>query len=195
MNLFGVVLMAPVLASMMVISVVQFGIITFLAPLGTIAIATLFLPLGFGNPYVARLVRNLRPSEGELLESFVVQLTRVPRLRSGLWAVLDNADDIGWLIFTNDTVVFNGDSVRLSVPYYEIHDLKRRNAGWRALFAYGAQVSFRIASMPNEGSFVFAERASWFLPSSRRISARMYQKFFERTQGQSSQAKSSKAGV
>src|SRR5690349_16868168 len=116
MSLFGVILMAPVLASMMFISVVQFGVITFLAPLGTIGVATFFLPLGFGNPYVARLVRGLRPATADCQECFVVQLTRIPRQRTGIWAVLDNADDIGWLSFEESGLVFNGDSVRLSVP-------------------------------------------------------------------------------
>src|SRR5215469_8825112 len=81
-SLFGLVLVIPVLFSMLLVSVLQFGVVTFLLPLLTIVMATFFLPLGFGNPYIARLVQQLRPGSISPKETFIVQLTRMPRHRS-----------------------------------------------------------------------------------------------------------------
>lgn len=181
MSLFGVVLFLPVLASMMIVSVVQFGMVTFLLPLAVIAAVTFFLPLGFGNPYVVRLVRSLRPTRETPGSGYIVQLTRIPRQRSGLWAVLEDADDIGWLELTEPALVFTGDSVHLTVPYACIRDLKQQNAGWRSLFAYGAQTAFSIAGMPEAGTFLFAERSSYLLPNSRKLSREIYHRLSEKT--------------
>ena len=181
MSLYGLVLLVPVFISMAIVSVLQFGVATVLVPLATIAATTFLLPLGFGNPYVIRLVRSLRPASDAQV-GYVVQLTRTPRNRSGLMAILEDADDIGCLIFAESALVFNGDSIRLTVPYDQIEDLKLKNAGWRAMFAYGAQTVFSVASLPEAGSFTFAERSSCLLPTSRRIAKRMYQRLWERTQ-------------
>src|SRR5258708_1318506 len=96
-SLYGLILVIPVFLSMMIVSVLQFGVITLLVPLGTIGLATFFLPLGFGNPHVTKLVRRLLPPSNHQPDTYVVQLTRNPRNRSGFMAVLENADDIGWL--------------------------------------------------------------------------------------------------
>jgi len=181
MSLFGFVLLLPVLVSMMVVSVLKFGLVTFLLPLATIAAATFFLPFGFGNPYVAKLVRSLKPDSGGPKQLYIVQLTRVPRQRSGLWAILEDADDIGWLQLTESSLVFVGDSVRLSVPYEHIGELRQQNAGWRALFAYGSQMAFSINGLPEAGTFLFAERASWLLPTSRKLAAQIFQHLREKT--------------
>jgi hypothetical protein len=138
-----------------------------------IGVATYFLPLGFGNPYVTRLVRPLRPPSDQPQELFVVQFSTFPRIRSGPMALLEDADDIGLLAFTDSTVEFYGDSVRLSVPFSEVKDLSQRNAGSRALFAYGHQLVFKVPSL-NGAVFRFAERSSRVLPGSRRIANRMY---------------------
>src|SRR5258708_374141 len=100
-SLYGLILVIPVLLSMMIVSVLQFGVLTFLLPLGTIAVATFFLPLGFGNPHVTKLVRPLMPAPNARQDTYIVQLTRKPRNRSGLGAVLEDADDIGFLSLTD----------------------------------------------------------------------------------------------
>ncbi len=182
MSLYGLILVIPVFISMMVVSVLHFGALTFLVPLATIAVTAFFLPVGFGNPYVARLVRPLRPQSAVHQNCYVVQLTRNPRNRSGLLALLEDADDIGCLCFTESALVFNGDSVRLTLPYDQIKDLRQRNAGWRALFAYGSQTAFSVASLPEAGSFLFAERSSCLLTTSRRNANVMYQRLCEKIQ-------------
>lgn len=189
MSMFGLFLLIPVLASMVAVSVLKFGLVTFLLPLLTIAAATFFLPLGFGNPYVAKLVRSLKPESSGPKETYIVQLTRVPRQRAGLWAILEDADDIGWLEFTESSVVFAGDSVHLAVPYGQIRELRRQNAGWRALFAYGSQTAFSINGLPEAGTFLFAERASWLLPTSRKLANRIFQRLREKHQPEGRQAR------
>ena len=181
-SLWGLILVVPVLVAMLVVSVLHFGTLTFLIPLATIAVATFFLPLGFGNPYVARLARPLQPPAGEHEDIFLVQLTRQPRIRSGFLALLEDADDIGFLGFSESYLAFNGDSVRLKVPYEKVRNLKLRNAGWRALFAYGSQTVFEISGLPDVGSFAFAERASWHLPGSRKNAGEMYRRLAQKTQ-------------
>src|SRR5215472_1261918 len=125
-SLYGLILLVPVLLSMMWVSTIQFGVASFLIPLIAIALATFFLPLGFGNPYVARLVHPLKPAESGECDIYIVQLTRNPRNRSGLMAILEDADDIGFLNFTHSSLIFCGDSVRLTVPYDQIKDLTVR---------------------------------------------------------------------
>jgi hypothetical protein len=170
-TLYGLVLGVPVLISFMIISTLQFGLLTFLIPAATIVLSIFLLPLGFGNPYVCRLVRSLRPTG----ESQLVQLTRDPRQRSGLFAVLEDADDFGFLKVAETSLVFEGDSMRLSVPYNRVQSLKQQNTGWRSLFAYGAQTSLSVSDLPEAGTFVFAERSSWILPTSRKNAQRMYE--------------------
>jgi len=172
-SLYGFVLMFPVVVAILGVTLLQFGFWTFLVPMAVIGAATYFLPLGFGNPYVTRLVRPLRPPSVQPQDLFVVQFSTSPRIRSGPMALLEDADDVGVLAFTESTVEFYGDSVRLSVPFSEIKDLRQRNAGSRALFAYGHQLVFNVPSL-NGAAFRFAERSSLVLPTSRRIADRMY---------------------
>jgi hypothetical protein len=182
-SLYGMILVVPVVISMMVVSVLQFGLLTFLIPLATMAVATIWLPLGFGNPYIARLVRPLQPSANAQLEVQVVQLTRNPRHRSGLLALLEDADDVGCLTFTDSALDYNGDSFRLTAPYDRIRELKLQTAGWRALFVYGPQTTFSVAGLPEAGAFAFSERSSCLLPTSRKNAKRMYQLLHEKVQG------------
>src|SRR5690349_7620108 len=82
-TLWGLLMVLPVLGAMMVVSVLQLGTLTFLIPLATVVVTLFFLPLGFGNWYVARLVRPLRPAATAENGLFLVQMTRRPRVRTG----------------------------------------------------------------------------------------------------------------
>ena len=175
-TLWGLLLVLPVFLAMMVVSVLQFGLLTFLIPLAAIAVTLFFLPLGFGNWYVARLVRPLRPAANPEKDLFLVQLTRRPRIRTGLSAILDDADDIGFLVFDDSKVVFIGDSVRLSVPLDQIREVRLESSGWRALFAYGPRSSFSVGGLCEAGRFAFAERSSWHLAGSRGNARRIYER-------------------
>lgn len=175
MCLWGLLLMVPVLAAILLVSVLRLGTLTFLVPLVTICAATFFLPFGFGNFYVARLARPLIPHAEPPERFFLVQLTCQPRHRAGFLALLEDADDIGFLSLTETQVVFDGDSIRLAVPYEHVRRLELQNSGWRALFAYGPRTSFCVAGLPEGSRFTFAERSSWHLPGSRRNARQLFE--------------------
>jgi hypothetical protein len=153
---------------MMVVSLLHLSVLTFLIPLLAIAVTTFFLPLGFGNPYVVRLVRSLQPIDPKSQNSFIAQITFTPRIRTGVRALLEDADDVGWLTFTESELSFQGDSIRLIVPFKRIGGLRRESIGWRGLFLYGPQMVIAVSGLPQASSFKLAERSSWLLPTSRK---------------------------
>jgi hypothetical protein len=179
---YGFILLLPVLLAVVAMTAFRFGPLTFLVPLMAIAVATFFLPLGFGNPYICRLVRPLRPGSAIAPDQYVVQLTREPRIHSGLRATLEDADDIGVLSYSDAGLEFNGDSVKLSVPFGDIRELRQRNAGPRALFVYGAHTAFTVAGQPEAGVIRLAERSSWLLPTSHKNANRMYRRLKEKVE-------------
>jgi hypothetical protein len=172
----GLVLVLPVLAAVLAMSLGKFTLWKMLLPAGAIAGTAYFLPFGLGNACLPRLVRALDPAAGQEPESFLVQLTVSPRTRAGLWAQLEDADDIGWLKLTERELVFDGDSVKLSLPYGQIGRLRSRNIGLRGLFLYGRRISVEVSGFSNVTALEFAERSSWVLPASRRTTQRLWQR-------------------
>ncbi len=177
---YGLMLILPVTAAMLAVTLIRFGPWTFLLPLLTIALVTWFLPLGFGNAYVARLLRPLQPPQQSSGQTFLVQLTLTPRLRTGLRGLFEDADDVGWLTFTDSAVVFTGDSVRLTLPFACVQRLERQSIGLRGLFLYEARSALRVSGLPQASSVTLAERSSWLLPASRRIARQLYQALAQR---------------
>jgi hypothetical protein len=170
---FGILLALPFLAALLLVSVLQLGIWTILIPLLAVASATVFLPVGLGNPYVSRLVRAMNPVAGESNGGFVVQLTVSPRIRSGLTAVLEDADDIGYLSFDSAGFRFQGDSVKLVVPFSSVREVRPQNIGMRGLFVYGRRIGVALKDVASVNRIEFAERSSWLLPTSRRITRQL----------------------
>jgi len=175
-SVYGLILMLPVFVSMMYVTVIRLSLLTLVIPLATIAVATFFLPIGFGNPYISRLVRHLHPVPKHQEPAYIVQLTRSPRFRSGFLALLEDADDVGFLSYTESALEFVGDSIQLSIPYESIRNLKQQNVGARALFAYGPQTVLSAEGIPEGGTFRFSERASWVLTTSRRNGREIYER-------------------
>src|SRR5215471_14665695 len=94
---YGVLLIVPVLLVLLAVSVLPFGWMTLVFPLAVLGAATVLLPFGAGNPLMAKLARDIHlPSRSAA--TFLVQITFIPRLRSGPRALLEDADDIGWLV-------------------------------------------------------------------------------------------------
>jgi hypothetical protein len=182
---YGILLAAPLLIAILVVSVMNYGIHTLLIPFLVVAATAYFLPFGLGNTHVTRLVQKLNPVAGESEDGFIVQLTLSPRIRSGFRAILDDADDIGYLSFTGTELLFQGDSVKLSVPFDRIEQVRPQNIGLRGLFVYGRRIKVRISGLPNIECFEFAERSSWLLPNSRAIT----RKLCERLSSQQASAK------
>ena len=177
---YGVLFALPFLFSLVAVSLLKFGVLTLLLPLLVVAATAYFLPFGFGNTHVTRLVQSLTPAIARAQDGFVVQLTLSPRLRSGLRAILDDADDIGYLSFNETGFLFEGDSVRLTVPYDQIRLVKSENIGLRGLFVYGCRIKVVAEGLGQVECLEFAERASRFLPASRSISKRLYQTLAQR---------------
>ena len=171
---FGIFPALPVIASILAVSVLQFGLMTFLVPLAGLAAAALLVPFGFGNPYVTYLVRRMNPDAAKNPDALVVQLTLSPRLRSGLRAVLEDADDVGILTRTGGDVSFSGDSVKLTLPRTEITSVRPQNIGWRGMYVSGRRIEVVVASLPNVQSLEFAERSAWLLPTSKKITKKLY---------------------
>ena len=171
---YGVLLAAPFCISVLAISTVKLGIHTALIPLLVVMATAYFLPLGLGNSYITRLVRSLNPAAGHRDDGFIVQLTLSPRIRSGLWAVLEDADDIGYLSFSGAELLFQGDSVKLTIPFDRIEQVLPQNIGLRGLFVYGRRITVLVSGLPEIESLEFAERSSWFLPASRTTAGKLY---------------------
>ena len=173
-NAYGLVMCLPTFSAILVVSVIKLSALTALIPLLALAGTAFFLPFGLGNTHLARLVRSLHPGAGQDKDGFIVQLTVSPRLRSGLRAFLEDADDIGYLTFSPSGLSFQGDSVRLTVPWEDIRLLQPRNIGWRGLFVYGRRIRLMVPAWPEVGWLEFAERSSWVLPASRATTRRLY---------------------
>jgi hypothetical protein len=173
---YGILMITPIFSAIIVVSVIKLGILTVLIPLLALAATAFFLPFGLGNAHVARLVRSLNPVAGQNGDGFIVQLTVSPRLRSGLRALLEDADDIGYLTFAGNELYFQGDSVKLSVPWENIQLVRPRNIGWRGLYVYGRRIKLVVSGWPEVESFEIAERSSWLLPASRTITRKLYER-------------------
>ncbi len=171
---YGLVLAIPFLLSLVVVSLLKLSPLTVLLPLAFLAYSVLFLPVGFGNPWIARRLRRLKPAGVRDEDLFVVQLSLRPRLRRGPRAMLEDADDFGWLWFTPAGLEFRGDSVDFSLPYGKVQSVVRRSIGYRGMFLYGdrIEVATPVAGL---AGFEIAERSSWLLTSSRSLARRLYQ--------------------
>jgi hypothetical protein len=179
-NAYGALLAVPFFISVLVVSVTKFGLLTALIPLLVVAATAYFLPFGLGNTHITRLVQSINPAAAQGGEGFIVQLTLSPRLRSGLRALLEDADDIGYLTFSGNELLFQGDSVKLSVPLDRIERVRPQNIGLRGLFVYGRRIKVVVSGLPQIESVEFAERSSCLLPTSRAITRRLYQRLSTR---------------
>jgi len=170
---YGLFLCVPVFISLLALSLRKWGLFSFLYPLLVIAASSFFLPFGFGNPYVNRLLRrNIPPTASDAL---IVQVTLKPRIRSGIRALVEDADDIGWLRFDATELVFSGDSIKWTIPFDQVKELKSRNVGLRGLFFYRA-ISLTAHGLVDFQSIQIAERSSCLLPASRRITRDLFQR-------------------
>jgi len=175
-NAYGIVLLTPIFASILAVSLMKFGVLTVLIPTLMVAATAFFLPFGLGNTYVTRLVQSLPSTAGNGPDGFIVQLTLSPRLRTGIRAVLEDADDIGLLSFNGTELVYQGDSVKLTVPLDCIKAVTPENIGLRGLFVYGRRIKVLVAGLSETESLEFAERSSWVLPTSRALTRKLHER-------------------
>ena len=179
-NGYGLLLAAPLLISILVVSVTKFGVPTILLPFLAFAATVYFLPFGLGNTHITRLVRRLNPAAAKGGDGFIVQLTLSPKLRTGFRTILEDADDIGYLSFSETELVFQGDSVKLSVPFDCLEQVQPKNIGLRGIFIYGRRIGVAVSGLPQIQTLEFAERSSWLLPASRRITRQLCERLAAR---------------
>src|ERR1041385_2643148 len=116
--LFSFLPAIPVLAALLAISLKNLGLWSLILPLALLAGMIYILPF-FGNSYVSWIV-HLAKSEGLSRDKVIVQITLSPRIRTGFRALIEDADDVGYLTFNQSELLFLGDSVNLAIPFEKI---------------------------------------------------------------------------
>src|SRR5690349_21398938 len=164
----------PWVALLLLLTLKPLGIFAYIVPV-LLAIATVLFSPFFGNLCVKYLAKKASPESIAEGETFIVQLTCWPRLCSGFRAVIDDADDIGWLTLTPSALVFQGDSVKLYVPYERISELEPHNVGVRGAFALRRRIAIGVKGLPDLEGIELAERSSRMLPESARVTRRIYE--------------------
>jgi hypothetical protein len=173
---YGILLLLPVGASLVAISLVKVGFLTFLIPVVALAATAWIVPLGQGNHYIARRARGLSGAPaGE--SNCLVQLTLTPRLRKGIRALLEDADDFGILTFDEAGFTFTGDAIHIVVPRQNILQVHRQNVGLRGRFVYGSRITIEVKGLDKISYLEFAERSSAIIPESKRITRRLLEQF------------------
>jgi hypothetical protein len=171
---WNILLVIPVIASLLVVSLMKLSAFTALIPLAAVALTAIYLPLGQGNAYLARLVSSWGAEAPSGKPAFIVQLTLFPRLRSGFRALVEDADDIGLLSFTDSGLMFQGDSISLILPFAQIRELSPQNVGLRGLFIAGRRIELSVSGLDRIEFIEIAERSAWSLFTSRRMTAEMF---------------------
>src|SRR5206468_800847 len=126
-----------------------------------------------GNLYVSWAVRRAKPA-GLAGEPLVVQITLSPRIRKGFRALIEDADDVGYLILEESALAFFGDSVRLILPFQRISAVAGENVGLRGVYVASGRIVINIAGLERFESVEIAERSSRFIFSSRKITREIF---------------------
>jgi hypothetical protein len=172
--LVGILLSFPLLGAGLLLTVVGVTWVSAAVFASALGLIIFFLPLRQGNPYLKKLVRSFAPEAGSSPNSFVAQLTFSPRLRTGLRAVLEDADDVGCLSIGETALIFRGDSVELVLPFAQVAKCERRSAGLRKLFSYGPSTVLHVSGLTDLTMIEFAERSSCVVTTSRRLGRSLY---------------------
>jgi hypothetical protein len=72
------------------------------------------------------------------------------------------------LSFSGSALVFQGDSLKLRVPFAQIVRLRPKTIGWRGLFLYRPRLALTVSGLPDLNTLEFAERSSWVFPTALR---------------------------
>jgi hypothetical protein len=179
----GLLLVIPVIFAVLGMTLLEPGVISLSLPFWALAATALLLPLGQGNGYIRRIGRKIDPQAVLGPDSFLVQVTFRPRLATGIRAMLEDADDVGWLHVEPEKISFQGDSVRFQISTASIQRIQPQNIGLKGLWVYGRQIEIVATDLPNVKSIEVAERGSLLLPSSKRISAQLCEKLCGLKQG------------
>jgi hypothetical protein len=180
---FSFLLLLPFLAALLLISFQNLGraslVILFVTLAGTVCISPVL-----GNLYVFWTVRGLRPAESQDSKPSIVQISFFPRIRKGLRALLEDADDVGYLSLSDSEIKFVGDSVRLTIPIARIKTIEGENVGIRGLYLTAGRITLRVSGLDGFEEIEIAERSSRLIFSSRRITRDLFTRIKSRQESQ-----------
>ncbi|HCE42233.1 MAG TPA: hypothetical protein DET40_01625 [Lentisphaeria bacterium] len=132
-----------------------------------------FFPLLLNVNYYIKFIAGRivsPPPEG----AHVCQISTTPKLCSGLRAVLEDADDIGYVTISADSVEFRGDSVDFSISGAEISNVGSCNVGWRGYWVAGRRIKLTINGHDRFKEIEISERHSWTIPGSRSLADQLH---------------------
>ena len=139
--------------------------------------ALFFFPVLAGwNPYIVHLAGKIHQLPTGSEKSFVVQMALSPRLHTGIRGFLEDADDIGILTFTADTIIFHGDQTTLKLPVDSLTEVSTRNLGFRGLWICGYCTRLRSKLLSDHEFVEFADRSAWTVISAFQRSKEIFQK-------------------
>ena len=145
--------------------------------LSLLGLFILLLPCVMANGYIVYLVRNHNPQYKRPDSQFVVQIRFCPRIHTGLRGRLDDADDIGLLVFLDDRFCFHGDHIRISMPYAAITAISTRNVGLAGGWICGQRIRVHSPDLLIWQHIEFLERQSWQVFASRRMATQIQDMF------------------
>jgi hypothetical protein len=147
-----------------------------------VLVITICLTPSLGNLYVFWAVRRLKPSAQGAKDSLIVQVTLCPRVRHGFRALIEDADDVGYLALEKSALVFYGDSLRLTVPFERIKAVEGENVGLRGVYVASGRIVIEVAGLEGVESVEIAERSSRLIFSSRKLTRAVFAQLKEKVQ-------------
>ncbi len=173
--LYGFLVAVPILIAFLVMSVMGLNIWT----VGLLLLSAVpSLTLRLANSLVTRLVNSLGFEPCEASEPCVMQLTLSPRLRSGMRALVEDADDVGRVDLSETELIYQGDSIQLRLPFDKIRTVEVENAGFRGLFAQW-RIEIEPIGLAEVQTIHLAERSAWLAANSRKITSKFFLKLQE----------------
>ena len=125
------------------------------------------------NPYLKYIVGKFSKNDSAPDFTAVCQMSLCPRVYTGIRGFLEDADDIGQLYISQNSLRFMGDHIECLLPFDSIEKIHCRNIGWRALWMYGCRITIDTKAFGNYESLELVERHSNTLISSYRITRRI----------------------
>src|SRR5437588_2572132 len=145
---FSLLLAIPFVAAFLIISTVKnLGIWTIGVPLLALGGTVYFLP-SLGNVYVYWMLRGITPqTSNDFPPARIVQITLCPRIRTGFRALIEDADDIGYLSFAESELRFHGDSLQVILPFEQLKAVRGENIGLRGAYLSCGRIRLDISGL------------------------------------------------
>ena len=163
----------PLLIALAIVSTKDLGLLNLLIPIAALVGVVYILPF-FGNAHISRIVRAVRPENLPPDKLWTVQVTLCPRIRKGLRALIEDADDVGYLALGDSALIFRGDSMQMTIPFDRIAAVHGENVGLRGLYVTAGRITLDVSGLDGFESLEIAERSSRVIFSSRKITRQMF---------------------